>query len=99
VICLNTYTVLVRSAASESARQALEDLMTTKFSDDFVDRFRAEGKAEGEAHIILRVLAARGFEVPTNTREQVLSCTDFGQLETWADRAVTATSVEEVFGT
>jgi len=104
---LETYTVLVRSAASGSARQALEDLMATKFSDDFVDRFRAEGRAEGEAKgeakgdagSILRVLAARGVEVPDKVREQVLSCTDIGQLETWTERAATATSVEEVFGT
>jgi hypothetical protein len=96
---LETYTVLVRSAASGSARQALEDLMTTKFRDDFVDRFLAEGRAEGGARIILRILAARGFEISTNTREQVLSCTDIGQLDIWADRVVTATSVEEVFGT
>jgi len=99
---LATYTVLVRSAASESARQALEDLITTKFSDDFVDRFRAEGeakgRAEGEASSILRVLAARGLEVPDKVREQVLSCTDISQLETWTVRAATATSLEEVFG-
>ena len=104
---LATYTVLIRSAASESARQALEDLMTTKFRDTFVDRLlaegeakgRAEGRAEGEASTILRVLAARGLEVPANFREQVLSCTDTSQLETWADRAATATSIEEVFKT
>jgi hypothetical protein len=96
---LATYTVLVRSAASESARQALEDLMTTKFRDDFVDRFLAEGEAKGEARLILRVLAARSLEVPDKVREQVLSCTDTRQLDIWADRAATATSIEEVLGT
>ena len=100
---LATYTVLIRSAASESARQALEDLMTTKFKDTFVDRLLAEGEAKGEAkgeaRTILRVLAARGLEVPTKVREQVLSCTDISQLDTWADRATTASSVGEVFGT
>jgi len=30
-------------AASESARQALEALMTTEFKDTFVDRLLAEG--------------------------------------------------------
>jgi hypothetical protein len=44
---LATYAVLVRSAVSESARQALEDLMTTKFRDTFVDRLLAEGEAKG----------------------------------------------------
>jgi hypothetical protein len=100
---LATYTVLVRSAVSDSARQALEDLMTTKFRDTFVDRLLAEGEAKGEAkgeaRTILRVLAARGLEVPTKVREQVLSCSDTSQLETWADRAAIAVSVEEVFGT
>jgi hypothetical protein len=107
---LATYTVFVRRAASESARQALEDLMTTKFRDTFVDRLlaegraegrtegRTEGRAEGEALSILRVLTARGFEVSAKVREQVLSCTDASQLETWTDRAATAASVEEVFG-
>jgi hypothetical protein len=96
---LATYTVLVRSAGSDSARQALEELMTTKFRDTFVDRLLAEGEAKGEARTILRVLAARDLEVSTKVSEQVLSCTDTSQLETWADRAATAVSVEEVFGT
>jgi hypothetical protein len=47
----------------------------------------------------LRVLAARGLEVPAKVREQILSCTDISQLDTWGDRAATATSLEEVFGT
>lgn len=103
---LATYTVLIRSAAFESARQALEVLMTTKFRDAFVDRLLAEGEAkgraagrvEGEAQMILRVLAARGLEVSARVREQVLSCTDTAQLETWTDRAATANSAEDVFG-
>jgi hypothetical protein len=76
--------------------------MTTKFRDTFVDRLLAEGEAKGEARgearTILRVLAARGLEVPAEVREQVLSCTDVSQLDIWADRAVTAASLEEVFG-
>jgi hypothetical protein len=84
--------------------------MTTKFNDPFVDRLLAEGQAKGRAEgrakamaegaacIILRVLAARGLEVPTKVREQVLTCTDISQLDTWADRAATATSLEDVFG-
>jgi hypothetical protein len=105
-----TYTMFVRSAASDQARQALEDLMTTKFRDDFIDRYLAEGevkgraegevkgRAEGEARIVLRILAARGLQVPDKIREQVLACQDTSQLETWADRAATADSVDDVFG-
>jgi hypothetical protein len=37
--------------------------------------------------------------VPADVREHVLSCTDISQLDIWADRAATAASIEEVFGT
>ncbi len=77
--------------------------MTTKFKDTFVDRLLAEGeakgKAEGEARMILRVLSARGLQVPAEIRRRVLSCADTRQLETWGDRAATAASVDDVFGT
>jgi hypothetical protein len=101
---LKTYTVFVLNAASEPARRALEALMTTApFKNSFVDRLlaegKAEGKAEGEARMILRILSARGLHVPAEIRQRVLSCTDTSQLETWGDRAATAVSVDEVFGT
>jgi hypothetical protein len=35
--------------------------------------------------------------VTDDVRERVVGCTDTGRLETWADRAVTATSITEVF--
>jgi hypothetical protein len=60
---------------------------------------RPRQRSQGEARIILRVLAARGLEVPASVREQALSCTDISQLDIWADRAATAASVEDVFGT
>lgn len=94
---LETYTRLVRTAASAAARDALEALMTTVFKDDFVDRIRAEGKAEGEATMVLRILTARGFDVPGPVRERVLSCADPAQLEKWGETAVTAASLEDVF--
>jgi hypothetical protein len=47
--------------------------------------------------MLLRILAARGFDIPGPVRERVLSCTDLGQLETWGEQAVTATSLEDVF--
>jgi hypothetical protein len=81
--------------------------MTAKFKDEFVDRLLAEGAAnaragamaKGGARGLLRALGARGVEVPAKVREQVLSCADISQLDIWVDRAATATSLEEVFGT
>jgi hypothetical protein len=90
--------VFVLNAASQPARQALEALMTTApFKNSFVDRLLAEGKAEGEARLVLRVLSARGLQVSAEIRQRVLSCTDTSQLETWAERAATAASIDEVF--
>ena len=80
--------------------------MTTVFPrDDFIDGLldqgraegRAEGETRGEAKMLLRVLAARGFAVTDDVRERVVGCTDAGRLETWADRAVTASSITEIF--
>jgi hypothetical protein len=79
------------------------------FIDGLLDQGRAEGldqgraegldqgRAEGEAKMLLRVLAARGFAVPDEIRERVTGCTDTGQLEAWADRAITASSITEIF--
>lgn len=72
-------------------------MSTRLFKDDFIDRIKEEGRAEGQASMVLRILAARGFDVPGRVRERVLSCTDPGQLENWADKAVTASSLEAVF--
>jgi hypothetical protein len=100
---LKTYTVFVLNAASDAARQALEALMTTApFKNAFVDRLLAEGEAKGEAkgeaRLLLRVLAARGLHVSAEIRQRVLSCADISQLEAWADRAATAATIDQVFG-
>jgi hypothetical protein len=94
---LETYTHLIRAAASATARQALEALMAIAFKDDFIDRLKAEGEAVGQAKMLLRVLAARGFHVPDHVRQQVLACTDPAQQEAWVDKAVTAPSLKDVF--
>jgi len=80
-------------------------MTTSESADAFVERFLAECKAEararnfakGAAEIILRVLAARGVQVPVEIQQQVLSCRDLSQLETWVNRAATADSIEDVF--
>lgn len=58
---------------------------------------RAEGRVEGEAQSVLRVLAARGVEVPDEARARIRGCTDLQQLDTWLDRAATATSITDLF--
>jgi hypothetical protein len=95
------YTRIIRAVAPESARAALEELMMDHLRDDFVDGFidqgRAEGMAKGEAQMLLRVIAARGLDIPEPIRARVAECTDTARLEAWADRAATATSLADIF--
>ena len=104
------YTLFILNAVPDSVRQALKEALMSSATrlglhDEFVDRFLeqgraeglAEGEARGEARMLLHILSRRGLEVPPEVRQRVLSCTDTGQLEAWADRAVTAVSVQEVF--
>ena len=61
------------------------------------DEGLVEGRSEGEAKAVLRVLAARGIEVPEEARARISACADLRQLDAWLDRASVATSVAELF--
>ena len=81
---------------------------TYEYQSDFAKRYMAQGRtegvaqgrAEGEAHGradgVLRVLTARGIDVPPVVRERVLACTDIATLDAWLVRAVTANAASDV---
>ena len=48
--------------------------------------------------MLLRIQAGRGFALTDDVRERVTGCTNLARLESWGERAVTATSVTEIFG-
>jgi hypothetical protein len=82
-----------------AAREHLEELLasrTYEHQSDFVRRYvfqgRAEGEVVGEVTALLTVLAARGPDV----RARITACTDTDT--TWIGRAVTADTIEDVFG-
>jgi hypothetical protein len=99
------------SMAAPAVRRILEELMPTDwpvhspFAREHFGRGKAEGREEGrvagrqegEAAALLRVLTARGIEVPEDVRARILACADARQIETWLDRAVVAISLGEVF--
>ncbi|MBT2390817.1 hypothetical protein J7E87_15650 [Streptomyces sp. ISL-1] len=58
---------------------------------------REEGRIQGRAEDILRILERRGIETPDTVRDRVTSCTDIDTLDTWFDRALTATTAEDLF--
>jgi hypothetical protein len=95
------YTRIIRAVAPKSARAALEELMMTHLKDEFVDGFIAQGRTEGmaksEAQMLVRIMAARGLDIPGHIRARVAECADTGRLEAWADRAATATSLDDIF--
>lgn len=61
---------------------------------------RAEGRAEGQvagiAGSVLKVLEARGISVNAAQRQKILGCQDLDRLNYWLDRAVVASSADEV---
>lgn len=67
------------------------------FRSETSQRLRAEGRAEGRAQDILIALEERGIDVSDDAREHVAGCHDLDTLETWFRRAITATSVDELF--
>jgi hypothetical protein len=79
--------------------------MMTHLKDEFVDGFLAQGRTEGmaqgmakgEAQMLLRIMAARGLDIPEHIRARVAECADTDRLEAWADRAATATSLVDIF--
>jgi hypothetical protein len=99
-------TTLILAIASEEARLELEALMeTTEYKSDFFDRVEAigeargeaRGQARGEARSLIIVLEARGLDLTSQQHDLVTTCTDTDQLELWLNRAVAATSTDDVF--
>ena len=57
---------------------------------------RAEGKAEGKAELVARLLQLRFGELPQSVQDRLASAT-VEQLDTWAERVLTAPSLDSVF--
>ncbi|MFI2377082.1 hypothetical protein ACH5AO_18695 [Streptomyces sp. NPDC018964] len=56
-----------------------------------------EGKAEGEAKGILRVLEVRGLPLSDDVRQRISTCTDLDRLNDWLDRSGTVERAEDLF--
>ncbi|MFT4187008.1 MAG: hypothetical protein QM621_00325 [Aeromicrobium sp.] len=102
-----SYHDLVKAVMSMTVREEWSRYMTTTqiprqyFSEDSQQMFEKgwrKGEAEGRAGDVLTVLAARGFNVPPEVRDRVTGTTDLARLDAWLVAAVTAESLDEVFG-
>ncbi len=78
-------------------REATMDLQKIPATAAFL-RWEAEVEARGEARMLLRVLQRRGLVVDAAARARIEGCSDLATLERWADAALGASSVEELWG-
>jgi hypothetical protein len=61
------------------------------------DTLRAEGRAEGAARLLVRLLTRRFGAVPDGVRTRI-DAAPVEQLEAWSDRILDATTLDDVFG-
>jgi hypothetical protein len=68
--------------------------------EDYQQQLRGEGRGEGRvetrAGAVLTVLRVRGITVSDVARERILAQKDAERLERWLEKAIVATSVDEV---
>jgi hypothetical protein len=98
------YVDLAMSSLSEAARRTLEELMKSgnyEYQSEFARKYVAQGlekgRQEGEMDALLEVLDARGLKVDAEARQRILACKDLAQLKAWLRKAVTVSSVQELF--
>lgn len=77
----------------------LENMVATYFPGrgTLFEETYLEGKAEGKAEDILRVLEKRDVPVPEAIRDRITTCIDLDTLTLWFDRSLTATTAEDLF--
>ena len=67
------------------------------FLAQFVDDDDAERVAEGQAQMLLKLLRVKGFTISPELAARVESCKDLDQLDLWAERVLTATTLDDIF--
>ncbi|MEQ8276527.1 MAG: hypothetical protein RMA76_09270 [Deltaproteobacteria bacterium] len=97
------YADLVMASLGEAVAKELQAMVATgkyEYQSEFAKKYFAEGAAEGEAQgraaMLLRVLERRGLAVSDEQRTAIESCHDAVRLELWLDRALEATSTDDV---
>lgn len=83
------------------ARAALEKLMATagfECQSDIARKWFTEGKTEGKAEMLLKLVELKGIALTADERERMLGCEDVDQLDAWAARVLVARTAAEIFG-
>jgi len=84
-------------------------MQSTEYRSDFFDAIQAQGEArglaqgeargeiKGEVRILLKILDSRSIHLTNEQLTLITSCTNPDQLDLWADRALGATSANDLF--
>ena len=97
------YVDLVLASLSEAARKALQAMDPAKyeyqseFARRYVSQGRAEGEARGRAELVLKLLTLRFGRLPAEAEARVRAAS-IEQLDAFAERVLSAKSLDEVLG-
>jgi len=93
------YTDLVATGLSLAGQHRLEEIMATtyKYQSNFARRYVEQGRAQGEAEMLLTMLQTFGVTVTDAAQDRITACTDVEQLQRWAGQAKEITSADELF--
>ncbi|MYW64707.1 hypothetical protein GTY65_11600 [Streptomyces sp. SID8379] len=92
--------LVAKGLSKRPAAQYWRHLMAVDLSfytSDMSEEIREEGRAQGEARAVLRVLEKRGIDVTDEVRERITSCGDLDMLEAWLDRSLVAAEAADLF--
>ncbi|MEQ9497034.1 MAG: hypothetical protein RIT81_09245 [Deltaproteobacteria bacterium] len=87
------------ASLGEAVAKELQAMVATgkfEYQSEFAKKYFAEGEEKGRAAMLLRVLDRRGLAVSDEQRTAIESCHDAARLELWLDRALEATSTDDV---
>ena len=73
------------------------DLKTTRFYQDVFGEGRVEGRVEGEAVMLLRLLDRKFHTLPESARQRIAAA-DAETLLVWGERVLDANSLDEIWG-
>ncbi|HEX3473990.1 MAG TPA: hypothetical protein VHT91_03055 [Kofleriaceae bacterium] len=97
------YSMMVRNMLPPALRKELEKMPDLRkylsaAEQRTYDLAEARGKARAKAEGVLKILTKRGVTTSPLQRRQIEECTDLKTLDRWFDQALTAESVDELFG-